>query len=379
MSSNVTFKNVLKSTVMVGSVLFGSTFDAHSQADPCPPRYRARLEAVNPVAPAGWDERMRELPQASNLEPDAELISISNDLSVIRNSPEFKRFQERYRVDPLNLDPKLEPKRLLANAVAFHGAYVGEAEKGCIAVGGFNKRILELQEESNKAFDDYKHDEWIDFASNSLSVSGNVILYVTGGAAVRQLVKAALKVRELRKAVPAAEAAFEEARRVLNAANEVGELSKHDYVYYLRAVVKLGGEKWMEPWRAGKLLQWRRRLYYDASMALQVAKSNLQGGAVGLAVTVTPATINSLVTEIVIGGDVWKQFQGFVNPYEEMINLNLEQKKKWAGTFQTNHSQAQALKGKIEALMKKIVSMEQQPAPPGIGYGGFTVSREGKS
>lgn len=374
MSSNVTFKNVLKSTVIAGSVLFGSTFDAHSQADPCPPRYRARLEAVNPVAPAGWDERMRELPQASNLEPDAELVSISNDLSVIRNSPEFKRFQETYRVDPLNLDPKLEPKRLLANAVAFHGAYVGEAEKGCIAVGGFNKRILDLQEESNKAFEDYKHDEWIDFASNSLSVSGNVILYATGVGEVAQAARAALKVRKLRKVVPAAEAA-------LNQASHVRESSKIFRASWeagdIYGTAKLYSQ--IEPWRAGALYWWRHRLYHDARWALHMAESNLRGAALGLAVTVTPATINSVATEILIGGDVWKQFQGFVNPYEEMINLNLEQKKKWVGTFQTNHSQALALKGKIEALMKKIVSMEQQPAPPGIGYGGFTVSREGKS
>jgi hypothetical protein len=374
MSSNVTFKNVLKSTVIAGSVLFGSTFDAHSQADPCPPRYRARLEAVNPVAPAGWDERMRELPQASNLEPDAELVSISNDLSVIRNSPEFKRFQETYRVDPLNLDPKLEPKRLLANAVAFHGAYVGEAEKGCIAVGGFNKRILELQEESNKAFEDYKHDEWIDFASNSLSVAGNVILYATGVGEVAQAARAALKVRKLRKAVPAAEADLNQARHVKETSEtfrarwEAGDIDGFAKRY-----------SQIEPWRALDHYWWRHRLYGEARWALRMAESNLWGAPFGLAVTVTPATINSVATGILIGGDVWKQFQGFVNPYEEMINLNLEQKKKWVGTFQTNHSQALALKGKIEALMKKIVSMEQQPAPPGIGYGGFTVSREGES
>jgi hypothetical protein len=359
MCINFRIKNILVNSIVLGSMGLVLALDA--QAD-CPPRFQARIDAMTPRPPAGWENVSWELPR--NDTSGAELVSISNDQSIVKTSEELQRFQREYRVDPLNLDPKLEAKRKFHNAMELHATYRGKAQQACDAIDGINKRILELQAEANQAFEDYKHDEWIDFASNSLSVSGNVILYVTGVGEVAQLGKAALKLKKLKDRVRNYE--------LYQLMAQFGNFPQRSVAQFMATVPGRLSRLYMNMTRFENALSmqaWRTAL----SLTIRTIPAPLQGAIDG-----ARGTLPETVTEFLLGGDVWKQFQGFLNPYEEMIQLNLDMKKKWVGDFNSSAGQAMSEKGRIESLMSQIVSEDEaarRSPPQGIGYGGFSITR----
>jgi hypothetical protein len=377
MNLNVNIKQILLNSIIISGIGIFGTVNANAE---CPPRLQARIQALSPQPPTGWENVNWQLPTQAT--EDETLISISNDLSEIRNSEELKNFREQFRINPLNVDPKIDPKRLYYNALELHSAFVGQAQHACEATGALSQRIQELVVDANQAFEDYQHDEWIDFASNSLSVSGTVKLYATGVGEAVQLGRAALKVKKLKTAKDAAE-------RVVTTAETAMTFERKFY-----DALRLGDEipelrRWLnraEGDLAYAMFDYKllRDLLFDARRVFnaEALRTSIVGLTVGVKPLLTAANqlrqdeqVQDAMTEVLLGGSVWKQFRGFRNPYEEMININLEMKKKWNARFEQNTSKAQSLKRQIEILMRKIKAMENEPTPSGIGYGGFTITR----
>jgi hypothetical protein len=125
-------------------------------------------------------------------------------------------------------------------------------------------------------------------------------------------------------------------------------------------------------------MNWRYRIHEDLWLAGWSASRTLKNSGIIATVSLGIAGSRSVVSQVLLGGDIWKEFADFRNPYEEIIQTYLEMHKKWVGTFNSSAAQAMSEKGRIESLMSQIVAEDEaarRSPPQGIGYGGLSITR----
>ena len=363
-------------------------------AQDCPPHLQARIDRAGAVKhPSDFTAGMAALPETINT-TDPNLLNVNNNTSRIQQDPAFQSFRERYRTNPLNVNPVYSPATKYHNSMAMLSHHSSQAAQTCKQIGLINKRLKEIMSERDEYLQQYLNDQWIDFTSNSLTTGGTVVLYFTGAAQAVQYGKASMQVKKLKDAAAANGVVYETALAAVEVKLEpLLALARHWEKFPSAFNAGFAGNLVTQEQmlaqllaHAGKDSQFLLGLLTQAEAVARRAGIGLtvtagaqvaRAGAGAVAGPCPSGTGCDLLTTVFLGGNVWKQFEGYKDPFDEMITTMLTQKKKFLQKFQASIASAESYKSSVESSAVEIVRMSNTPPPPGVGYGGFTTSYPG--
>lgn len=370
----------------------GKGVAAHAQD--CPPHLQAQIDRAGAVKhPSDFTAGMAALPETINTS-DPALLSVTNNSSRIQQDPAFQSFRERYRTNPLNVNPVYSPAIKYHNSMAMLSHHSSQAAQTCKQIGLINKRLKEIMSERDEYLKQYLNDQWIDFTSNSLTTGGTVVLYFTGAAQAVQYGKASMQVKKLKDAAAANGVLYETALAAVEGKLEpLLALARHWEKFPSAFNAGFAGNLVSQEQMLAQLLAHAGKDSQFLLGLLTQAEAVAKRAGIGLTVTAgsqvaragagavagpCPAgTGCDLLTTVFLGGNVWKQFEGYKDPFDEMITTMLTQKKKFMQKFQASIASAESYKSSAEGAAVEVVRISNQPPPTGIGYGGFTISYPG--
>ena len=355
----------------------------------CPVYLQKQITAAGAInLPVGWSNSLAAF-DLSNPSDNPLTVSISPDTSLVTSTKEYKDYVMRYNYIGMGIDPSLDPRGRLMNYSILQGEAVDRAQRYCTMLGLANQRIRELIDSNRADLEVYLKQEWLDFTANSLRVSGTVILYVTGVGQTIQVAKSARAVIGLQDALLRQGAKVQSLISFMNRLHrneksiqpflaKMGDMIAHAKsvaeearIRKLLQIMTVLGRNKIAQLTAAEAIA---RRAFTMDLAVLTGNSMAVAGSVAMEGAQTCTGGCDITTTVLLGGNIWKQFAGYRNPYEETMTIVLENKKKFLQEFKEDIAMANVYRQAAEAERATLVRLSQAPPSTNVFYGGFSVA-----